>query len=511
MMKDLILAVDIGTTNVKCVLARRDMTVLSEATSEYKTHSYGIACFEQDHQDWWKHTVIVIRKALGKAGAPGSDVAAIAVSSQAPTMLPVKKDGTSTHPALIWMDRRCDEQCALMEERMGEGRVYQITGNSSDPFYTFGKLLWFKEHYPREFENTHSILQCNGYINYCLTGEMTIDRAHACLSQCYDVHKGDWSDEILSAFGVDRAIMPRILDCDQVIGTVHATAARETGLSEGALVLGGTVDSAAAVLEGGLTQDGLGIEMSGTSSVLLVGSEAIHTSPNLTYMCSAVPNQHLLLGCMSCTGGALKWYRDNIYSDRSADCYNAMNREILRDCPNPASVVFLPYLSGERAPIWDTHAKGAFVGLKVGTTQGEMLRAMQEGAAFALMDNMREVMAAGAKIDTLRAVGGSTNSDVWMRIKASVTNRPIEIPKTSLGAPGGLLAMLATRVGEFSSIPEACNALVKIDRVVEPVTAWVEWYKEQFAAFRQYYQQLKAGFAHADAMRQKYNFDGATE
>lgn len=505
-MKDLMLAIDIGTTNVKSVIARRDMTVLGQAESEYRTHAAGIARFEQDCEDWWNHALRAIAKAFERTGASPADVAAVAVSSQAPSMQALDAQGRSLYPALIWMDRRSGAQCREMEARLGKERVYALTGNAADPFYTFGEVLWLRENCPAEFARVYSILQCNGYVNYRLTGEHTIDRTHASITQCYDVRRGDWCGEMLDAFGVDRGMLPRVVDCGEVIGGVNAAASRETGIPEGTPVLGGAVDGAAAALEGGLTRNGVAVEMSGTSSVLLVGSEEMHTSPNLTYMYSAIPGQHLLLGCMSCTGGALKWYRDNVYADRSEGCYEAMNREILRDCPDPAGVVFLPYLSGERAPIWDTHAKGAFLGLRAGTAQGELLRAMQEGAAFALMDNLREARRAGANIETLRAVGGSTRSDIWMRIKASVTGLPIEIPRTSLGAPGGLLALLARHLKEFDSVEQACGALVKIDRVVEPEPAWTAWYQEQFELFKQYYRQIRDCFRQSDALRQRYGF-----
>ena len=500
-MKCAILAVDIGTTNVKCVVATRDMRVLSDSGSEYRTQSSGIAYHEQDPEDWWVHTKAAIAEALRKAGVLPLNVAAIAVSSQAPTMLPLDREGRAVYPALIWMDRRGDAQCRQMERDLGAEFIYETTGNVSDPFYTFGELLWFKENLPDRYDQTDCVLQANGYINFRLTGERTIDRAHASITQCFDVDRGDWSDAMLSAYEIPRSIFPRVVDADEVIGGVSALAARETGIPPGTPVLGGSVDGAAAALEGGVSHSGAAVEMSGTSSVLLVGTNVKHTSPNLTYMYSAIRGQHLLLGCMSSTGGALKWFRDNVYADKSEESYAKMDREIERDRPAPTPLIFLPYLAGERAPIWDVHAKGAFLGINFETKQADLLRAMQEGAAFALQDNIAEVRRAGAVIRTLRAVGGSTRSDIWMRIKASVTNLPIEIPRSNLGAPGGLLALLSSRLGEYASVQEASDALVKIDRVIEPVASWVPWYQEQFELFKQYYQQTKQSFERADRMR----------
>ena len=148
------------------------------------------------------------------------------------------------------------------------------------------------------------------------------------------------------------------------------------------------------------------------------------------------------------------------------------------------------------------------LGYTFDTREADMLRAIQEGAAFALMDNITEAKKAGAEIRSLRAVGGSTNSDIWMKIKASVTGMPIEIPRQNLGAPGGLLALLASKLGEFASIREACGAILEIERTVEPVNEWVDWYRDQFEIFKAYYRGCKDVFRMSDEARQKYGTEG---
>lgn len=228
--------------------------------------------------------------------------------------------------------------------------------------------------------------------------------------------------------------------------------------------------------------------------MLLVGSDRPHTSPNLTYMYSVVPEQHLLLGCMSTTGGVLKWYRDTFCDRADPAIYKKLDAQILAQCPEPSPLIFLPYLAGERAPIWDTNAKGVLAGITCATTQAEIIRAAEEGAAFALMDNITEARASGAQLRTLRAVGGSVNSRIWMQIKASVAGMPIEIPASCHGAPGGMLAVLSCAEGEFASIREAAANLVRIRETVDPVAAWIPVYQEKFELFRSTYRHLKPDF-----------------
>ena len=318
-MSEYILAVDIGTSNVKCMIARPDMTVLAEADSEYETLCTGAGRYEQDPELWWRHMILALQAAAAKAGVRTGEIGRIAVSSQAPTMLPVDAAGRPLGNALIWMDRRSDAQCIDMGRRIGDGTVYRITGNKADPFYVYSELLWFKQNQPALYEKTRWILQANGYLNLRLTGSFTLDATHASITQCYDVLHRCWSSELLQPYGVPAELFPPVSQPVDVIGTVTQEAAAQTGLRAGTEVLAGSVDGAAAALEGGVTADGVAVEMSGTSSVLLVGSDRPHTSPNLTYMYSVVPEQHLLLGCMSTTGGVLKWYRDT-FCDRADPC-----------------------------------------------------------------------------------------------------------------------------------------------------------------------------------------------
>ena len=484
-----ILTIDIGTTNVKCVVFSRELQSLGECACEYETNIQGGGRVEQNPADWWRCGIEAIRGAIAAADASAQEMDIVLVSSQAPTMLPVDKNGVPLHPALIWMDTRSVTQCEEISNKVGAGRVEQLTGNRVDPFYVAGELLWFRQTHPALFERTHQVLQANGYFNYLLTGEFSLDEVHASITQCYNVHTDTWNKEILDACGVSSELFPRVSQCHQVIGRVTQWAAQQTGLRIGTAVAAGTVDGAAAGLEGGVSRGGMAAEMSGTSSVLIIGSEQIRTNPNLTYMKSAIHGQHLLLGCMSTTGGALKWFRNQLYT-ASAQAYSSMNAEVEEHAPDPSRVIFLPYMAGERAPIWNPQAKGAFLNLTLDVKRADMIRAIMEGAAFALKDNILEAARSGVQIQQLRVVGGHTNSDIWLRIKASVLNLPLEVPACNLGAPGGLACMGGYALGEYASVNEAVSRFVRIEHICEPVPAWHNAYEEKFLCFKESYDRL---------------------
>jgi len=489
------LGIDIGTTNIKSVLFKPGATLVVQAVQEYKTEFPHPSWAQQNADDWWVAVVDTIRRVLAESGIDSAEVAAVAISCQAPTMLPVDKAGKPLRDALIWMDRRSDAQCGRLAEKLGPQRIFDISGNRMDPFYVLGKLLWFKENQPELYAKTFKVLSPNSYINLKLTGEYSLDPVHASLTQAYDVRSNRWSDEILTAAGISSDLFPPVTEGHAPIGKVTASAAAATGLKAGTPVLTGTVDGAAAALEAGVVGSGTAVEMTGTSSVLLMSSDRPMPSMNLTYMYSAAPGRHLLLGAMSSTGAALKWFRDTLYAEKSPDAYVLMDREIAKNANRPTNIVFLPYLAGERAPIWDSDARGTFVGLTLSTDRAQVMRSIMEGSAFALRDNVEEAARAGNSLDRIRTVGGQANSDVWLRIKASVLDREIDVVDASLGAPGGLAYLLGAYTGEFSSIEDAAVSCLRIERSVGPVREWVGLYSELFGLYKSIYAHLKSDFA----------------
>ena len=403
--------------------------------------------------------ILALQAAAAKASVRTGEIGRIAVSSQAPTMLPVDAAGRPLGNALIWMDRRSDAQCIDMGRRIGDGTVYRITGNKADPFYVYSELLWFKQNQPALYEKTRWILQANGYLNLRLTGSFTLDATHASITQCYDVLHRCWSSELLQPYGVPAELFPPVSQPVDVIGTVTQEAAAQTGLRAGTEVLAGSVDGAAAALEGGVTADGVAVEMSGTSSVLLVGSDRPHTSPNLTYMYSVVPEQHLLLGCMSTTGGVLKWYRDTFCDRADPAIYKKLDAQILAQCPEPSPLIFLPYLVGTNAPEFDADAAGMFWGLRQEHDVFDMAHAVMEGVAFMLRKNCDAIAAKGTKPDHIIATGGGAKSPVWCQLQADITGLPREKEAACLGA--AIVAAVSDRqYADYAQAAAHCVAMV---------------------------------------------------
>lgn len=496
-MKKYLLGIDIGTTNVKAGLFNLEGELVSHASAEYPTFFSMAGWSEQDPELWWKATTSVIKQIIASSSINTQEIAAIGVSSQAPTLLPVNIHGKPLRNALIWMDRRAEKECTFLKEEIGEEKVLEVTGNRIDPYFILSKLLWFKKSEPHLFQQTYKFLQANGYINYKLTGQYSLDKAHASLTQLYDINF-ELCPQITQKLDISPELFPEVYDATSIIGVVSKEAAVETGLTVDTPVVAGTVDGAAAALEAGVIGPGQAVEMTGTSTVLLLGSDNLKKGKKLISMYHALDDRYLVIGAMSSTGASLKWYRDQFgYIERkvaqelSLDAYDLMNLEANKVPPGSGKLIFLPYMMGERSPIWDTHARGVFIGLTLKTTRGQMIRAIMEGAAFALYHNLEEAMALGLRLQELRAVGGGANSSLWLKIKASVINLPIAVPETFMGAPFGDAILAGAGVGIYKNVEDIIKEFIKIKQRIEPDLKWHSLYQEIYQIYRNIYEHIR--------------------
>ncbi len=309
-MEPLLLGVDAGTSSVKAVLLDLRGNLCAVCQAEYPLHHLRSGWVEQEPEDWWTATCKAVRGALAKVEHGPERVLGMAVSSQAPTLLPLDRSGRPLRPAMIWMDRRAEAEAVRLTELIGAEEIYRITGNRPDAFYVAARLLWLRDHEPEVLKQTWKFVQVNGYINYRLTGRVAMDPAHAVLLQMRDYSTGAWSEALCSACGVEPEQFPEVMEGHKIQGEVSAEAAEASGLRAGTPVMAGTVDSPAAALEAGVAEPGIAVEMTGTSTVVIIPNDRGLTEPALIALPHALPGMHLLLGAMVSSGGCLRWFRD---------------------------------------------------------------------------------------------------------------------------------------------------------------------------------------------------------
>lgn len=491
------LGLDIGTTTAKCVLFSDGIHAIAESSIEYK----GLKFFngnwvQQDADGWWNAATGCIKEVLKKSGVRGEEIKAIGISGQSPSFLLLDTEGNPVYDCIIWMDRRTEAECVEVAEKISPARLYEITGNQLDALFLPSKFIWMKKNEPEAYERAAHLMTSNGYINYKLTGKYSYDRTNASMTLLYDIHNDCWSKEILDALDISETILPPLHDGTEVMGYVNKEAAEALGLAEGIPVIAGTVDAMAGSVEAGIISGGRAFEATGTSSCFSVLFDETITTPYLASAVGLHAGNGGMSGPMSTTGASYQWCRNVLHGgeNETGTAYIEMEKQIKEEAPNPTNLIFLPYMAGERSPIWNSDARGVFFGLHLGTKMGQMFRAVMEGTSFALRDNIETAKEAGVKLTSIRSVGGCCNSEVWLKIKASIINMPIEIPKVSYGAPAGVALMTMPVTGEYASVQEAIDDCVEVGKTVYPVPEWVEHYDKMFKIYKSLYEHIKEDF-----------------
>ncbi len=501
-MSDIYLAgIDIGTTGAKAILSDGEGRVVAQAGQEYATAYPHPNWAEQAPEDWWQATCAIMRRIFGESGVAPRQVAAIAVSCQAPSLVAVDREGAVLCPAATWMDRRSEEQCSWLRVHIGGERIAAINGGRIDPYFLAPKLLWLRQYAPDCYAACHQVLQANGFIVQRLCGAFCMDSAVGPLTMLFDGGRQDWSDELVDAMGLARSKLPPVLPCAAIAGRVSSRAAAASGFAAGTPVLAGMVDGAAAAIEAGLVARGQAVEMTGQSTVLMIGSDQPYHGQELFPLGHAIPGLHLVVGAQVASGGSLRWFRDQLGEEerreavrQGIDPFELLSRAAESSPPGANRLLFLPYMYGERSPIWDTDARGVLFGLSLATRKADIVRAIMEGAAFGLRHNIEAAQAGGFDPRSLACVGGGARSAVWNQIKADVLQRPITLPGAAAGAAMGDAILAAVGAGLYTDVVEAVAHMVTAGPSYSPRPAYAAQYDQLYRIYRDLYPALRTHF-----------------
>ena len=487
-MRTLLLGVDIGTSSCKTALFDPEGKVVAQGGCEYPVSYPRKGWAEQDPAQWWEGVCRAVREMISDNGIDPAEIAGIGTDGQSWSAIALDREGNVLCPTPIWTDTRSEEICRETEDRLTAEKLFGLCGNPAKPGYTWPKILWYRKHRPEVFEKTEKILQSNSYIVYRMTGEITQDISQGYGLACFDMRKGCWDEEMCETLGIPRRMLPEIVPCHQIVGKLTVDAAKQMGLREGIPVAAGGLDAACGTLGAGVVSPGQTQEQGGQAGGMSICIDQYAADPRLILGFHVVPGRWLLQGGTTGGGGALKWLRETMCPELSFAEMSALAETAE---PGSGGVTFLPYMAGERSPIWDPKACGVFFGLNFGVTRAQMIRACMEGVAYSLRHNLETAAEAGARAGVLRAMGGSANSRIWTQIKADVTGCGIEVPGSDTATTLGAAMLAGVGTGVWQGFEEAARQTIRVNRIYEPDPAVKEIYDRGYETYRKLYGNLK--------------------
>ena len=395
MMEQYLLAIDLGTSSCKAAVFDRNGSVIDAATAAYPVYYPHQGWAEQDPEEWWGGICSAIQRILSGGKVCAKQIACVGVDGQSWSAVAIDRDGNCLTRNPIWMDNRAKPQCEAAIQQLGEEAFFECSGNPLLPSYTTGKVLWYRDELPEIYGRIDKILQSNSYIVCRLTGEITQDISQGYGWHCFNMRNGTWNEDLLRSLKLDPSILPPVSACDQIVGRVTAQAAAQCGLTEGTPVVAGGLDACCGTLGAGVLHAGETQEQGGQAGGMSICIDTYQADPRLILSYHVIPDKWLLQGGTVGGGGVMRWFEQQFAAyERSRKEETGKSSLVqlgeLAEQVNAGSdgLIFLPYMSGERTPIWDPDAKGVFYGVDFSKTKGHFVRACMEGVAYSLRHNL---------------------------------------------------------------------------------------------------------------------------
>jgi xylulokinase len=514
-----LLGVDYGTGGAKVCLINAEGDVLGFTFEEYPFIHEKPGWSEHDPALYWEIACRLIRGAVAQANVDAGEIRGIAVSSALPSMVMVDRDHQPIHRAYNLMDRRATGEVAWLKEEIGEDRLFQLSGNRLEDHPTIVNLLWEKNKRPDSFKRIYKALTIDGFITLKLTGKAVLNKSAAGFyGVAYSLRERKFDEALLDELDIDVALMPDLYRCEEIVGHVTPEAAAETGLAPGIPVAAGQVDCNAGYLGAGAVEEGdIQCNLGSVGNFGLVYKDVAFAFSPIGYLMGI--NFPYTVNCESTyitvpttmTGGqSIRYLRDSfsqyeVEVERvlGVSAYDLLNMEAAKVPVGSDGLIVLPFLMGERTPIWDALSRTMIFGLSLNHTKGHVVRAMMEGVAYAMYHSFSLIKEAGLKINLPLVMNeGGAVSKLWRQIITDVFNVPIVLVKRRTGAPFGDAILAGVATGVFPGFGVAKEWAEYIEPM-EPNAENHERYMEYFGLYKTLYEHTKDDFKELARLRDR--------
>jgi len=483
-----LLGVDIGTTALKAVLLDPQCGVVAQAERPHTLRSPHPGWAEMEPAGWWETTIAACRELT--AANLASEIAAVAVTGMVPAMVLLDADGNVLRPSIQQNDARSVEQVDELRAAVDLDEFFAITGGTPNQQNIAPRWRWLATHEPDAVERCATLFGSYDFITHKLTGTRSLELNWAAESGLYDISRRAWHTPYLEQAGIPPQTLPPVRQPSDIVGSVTDEAALVTGLRAGTPVVAGSADHVAAALASGLTQPGdLLLKFGGAGDILYVANR---TDPDRHFYFDYhdIPGLTLINGCMAASGSFVKWFATELAGGATlAD----LDREAGAIPPGSGGVVALPYLLGEKTPIFDPLARGVFVGVMLHHRRAHLFRAVLEAVCYGFRHHLELLLASGRPITRVLAADGGSRSAVWMQIAADVTGQPVQVIAGEAASALGAALVAGMGVEVFDDWA-AIERFIERGPRYEPQPDAVSAYDAGYAVYRDLYRRLQPLF-----------------
>ena len=476
----LLLGIDVGTTATKGILLDPSLGLVAQTERPTVLHADRPGWAEEDVGEWWANV-----RSLCHELADGREIGAVGVSGMVPCVVLHDSAGRPIRRSIQQNDARAGVEIVELRSRLAGARVLERTGSAITQQSVGPTVMWLQRHEPEVWARTRTVAGSYDTIVRLLTGERSVEANWALESGLYDLQTGDWAPDILAAVDLDSEVLPRVRRPDEVVGRVTPRAAEETGLRAGTMVVAGSADHVASAFAAGLVREGdLLIKLGGAGDILLTTTAPV-IDERLYLDFHLVPGLYLPNGCMATSGSFIRWFQAQLGSGESLA---RLDDEAAAAGPGAGGVIALPYMLGEKTPINDPDARGAFIGMTLATERGHLFRAVLEGIAFGFRHHVDVFAELGHAPSRVRVTNGGARSALWKQVTANVLGLPLETLDSHPGSALGAAFAAGMGSGAFDSWGEI-QEFVKVGDTIEPREH--DLYEQPYRTFRALYPALK--------------------
>ena len=500
MSKRLLVGLDVGTSGAKCIVADEEGRVVASSLQEYPLYTPRPGWAEQNPADWWEAVVRGLKAILSSPEVCRENIVGLSFSGQMHGLVPLDSNLEVIRHAILWCDQRTQKQCdRLTEAAGGLAGLLTYSNNRMLTGYTGGKILWLRDEEPANFARMKVFVCPKDYIRLKICGEVGMDVSEASGTGFFDTKNRRWSDGLIALAGLDKSIFPEVRESTELAGHVTKEIAELTGLPEGLNVYFGGGDAVIQTTGAGLVKPGVLGVVIGTAGNVSMGMDRYNDNPNgdLQMFCNNEPGLWHAFGCPLTSGGAYRWYRDELCQHHvdaakatGRNVYDLMGEEAAQSRPGANGVVFTPYLTGERCPYPDPNARASFYGLTLGTKRADVTRAVMEGVTYSLKQVI-DIMASFTPCEKVYTSGGGSVSALWRQMQADIFDLPVyTMSAASEGGAYGAIMVAGVGAGVWENLGEAVS-IVKVETETLPIAANQPAYQDTFEIYKEIYPALK--------------------